>query len=112
MNDAHNASGVGISCATVDPVNTSAPTQCEQLEFGSVYPPVPVARESSRSVRAHIDDLIDWYERFNPAVRTVAANCCPSTLRKFCKKNGKRGGPWLYREREIIPMRKPRAEEE
>lgn len=59
-------------------------------------------------MRAHVDALIDWYERFNPSVRTVAVNCRPATLRKFCKKKG--GGPYTYREREIIPVRKPRAE--
>ena len=35
MNDAHNASGVGVSCATVDTVNTSAPTQREPQPFRS-----------------------------------------------------------------------------
>lgn len=61
-------------------------------------------------IRDHGDALIDWYERFNPSVRTVAVNCRPSTLKNFCNKNGVRGGPWLYRGREIVPMRKSEAE--
>lgn len=92
--------------------NTQAFTQRELPEFGSEpRQPFP-SPDSTRSVRSNVDALIDWYERFNPSVRTVAVNCRPATLRKFCKKNGVRGGPWLYREREIVPMRKPRAEVE
>lgn len=80
-----------------------------QLRFPEeVAPPDFV---STRSVQSNIDALIDWYERFKPQVTTVQVNCRPSTLRKFCRKNGKRGGPWLYRERVIVPTRKPRTEE-
>lgn len=83
----------------------------DQLKLAADFPSEPFpASDSERSVRSNVDALIDWYEKYNPAVRTVAVNCAPATLRKFCKKNGVRGGPWLYREREIIPMRKSRAE--
>jgi hypothetical protein len=79
----------------------SAQLSCFQDEA----PPVQPAR---RSVRDHIDELIDWYARFKPDTMTIQVNCRPSTLRKFCRKNGKRGGPWIYRERVIVPTLKPR----
>ncbi len=101
------------NCCSVEAVdNTTAATKRGQLEFGSLPDRAPFPeQDSTRSVRSNVDALIDWYERFNPSVRTVAVNCRPATLRKFCKKNGKRGGPWIYRGREIVPMRKPRRQE-
>jgi hypothetical protein len=104
---------VGNCCSVETVDNTTASTQLGQLEFGSISDRAPFPQpDSTRSVRSNVDALIDWYERFNPSVRTVAVNCRPATLRKFCSKKGKRGGPWLYRDKEIVPMRKTRAEGE
>jgi hypothetical protein len=103
---------VGNCCSVETVDNTTPPTKAGQLEFGSISERAPFPDYvSTRSVQSNVDTLIDWYERFNPGVRTVAVNCRPATLRKFCKKNGVRGGPWLYRNREIVPMRKSRAAE-
>jgi hypothetical protein len=65
----------------------------------------------ARSIQAKLDELIGWYDQFNPEVREVRVNCRPATLRKFCRKNGVRGGPWLYRDRVIVPALKPRSAE-
>lgn len=103
----------GKPCAVNDAGDSAAATQRGQLEFGSLPARAPFPDYvSTRSVRSNVDALIDWYERFNPSVRTVAVNCRAAALRKFCKKNGVRGGPWIYRDKVIVPMRKPRAEVE
>ena len=63
------------------------------------------------SVRSDLDELIDWYEANTPqAGRVIHVVATRSTVKKFARKHGKRGGPWIYREREIVPVRKPLKE--
>jgi len=56
------------------------------------------------SIKRDLDDLIDWYEDNNPSAgQTIPVRARPSTLSKFAKK--KRGGPYTYRARIIVPVR-------
>lgn len=61
------------------------------------------------SVKTDLDELIAWYETNKPGVKVIVACCTKNTLRKFAKRPV-RGGPFMYRDREIIPTRKPRKE--
>jgi hypothetical protein len=67
------------------------------------------------SVRKDLDELISWFERNNPeASRSIQVLATPNTVRRFAKRkrdeSGRviRGGPFVYRGREIVPIRKPR----
>jgi hypothetical protein len=65
------------------------------------------------SIRDDLDELIDWYEKYKPkAASEIPVRCTWHTLRKFCRKRRVRGGPWFYRDRVIIPIRKTRKERE
>lgn len=60
------------------------------------------------SAKQRVDDLISWYEQFNPdAGKQVSVRVTSSTVRKFARKSG---GAFMYRDREIVPMRKTRKE--
>jgi hypothetical protein len=64
------------------------------------------------SVRKKLDELIDWYELNKPdAGRAIKVNATPNTIRKFAKRKS-RGGPFVYREREIVAGRKGLLERE
>lgn len=56
------------------------------------------------TIRDDVDRLIDWYERHchiaGRVLPVLAASC---TVRKFARKQ-RRGGPFIYRECEIIPI--------
>ena len=62
------------------------------------------------TVRSSIDALIRWYETNAPvtAGRVLRVDATANTVRKFARKT--RGGPYMYRGREIVPARKPRKE--
>jgi hypothetical protein len=69
------------------------------------------------SICTKLNELIDWYEEQERRgarawTMKVRVRATPNTVRKFARK--KRGGPYLYREREIIPTRpyQPRAHAE
>lgn len=66
------------------------------------------------SIRRQLDELIDWYEREGEpdAGRVIPVAATRATVRKFARKHGVRNGPWLYRGREIVPVRKPRKQRE
>jgi hypothetical protein len=70
------------------------------------------------SVRKDIDELINWFEANNPrASRTLQVCATPNTVRRFAKRmrnaDGRiiRHGPYIYRGREIVPIRKPRNQQ-
>jgi hypothetical protein len=79
---------------------------------------LPQARGSreqeAMSIRRQLDELIDWYEREGAADagRVIPVVATRATVKKFARKHGVRNGPWLYRGREIVPVRKPRKERE
>lgn len=62
------------------------------------------------SVKSSVDALIKWYETNAPvtAGRILRVDATASTVRKFARKV--RGGPYMYKGREIVPGRKPRKE--
>lgn len=55
------------------------------------------------TVRAEVDELISWYEANKPEVKQIPVTCRPGTLHRFAKKI--RRGPFVYRDRELIPVR-------
>lgn len=61
------------------------------------------------NVRRALDELIDWYELHAPlAGQEIPVVASVNTVRKFARK--RRGQPYRYRERVIIPIRKSRRE--
>lgn len=59
------------------------------------------------TIREDLDRLIDWYEKHCHIVgRVIPVLAAPSTIRQFARK--KRGGPFLYRGCEIVPIGKAR----
>jgi hypothetical protein len=62
------------------------------------------------SIKKDLDELIAWYDANKPeAGKQIPVRCTRDTVRKFAKRTRK-GGAFMYREREIIPMRKSRKE--
>jgi hypothetical protein len=57
-------------------------------------------------IRSDLDQLIDWYEQHCLIVgRVIAVIAAPTTIAKFARK-GRRGGPYIYRNCEIVPLRR------
>jgi hypothetical protein len=56
------------------------------------------------TIRTDVDRLIDWYEHHCHIVgRVLPVLAASSTIGKFARKE-RRGGPYLYRGCEIIPI--------
>lgn len=63
------------------------------------------------SVRKNLDELIRWYEAHRPnAGHEIPVNATANTVRRFARKL-RRGGPYTYRDRIIVPVRPASAEE-
>lgn len=61
------------------------------------------------SVRTSLNKLIDWYESNDPQKgKVIRVDAAPNTVRKFARK--KRGGPYIYRNRTIVPTREARTQ--
>jgi len=60
------------------------------------------------SIRSDLDELIDWYEVHQPHVvgRVIPVVASESSIAHFARKNGIRRGPYIYRNCEIIPIRR------
>lgn len=60
------------------------------------------------TIRDDLDALIDWYEEHCLIVgRVIPVIAVPSTISKFARKQ-RRGGPFIYRDCEIVPVRRAR----
>jgi hypothetical protein len=63
------------------------------------------------TIRTDVDELISWYAANSPTVHLIAVNATANTLRKFCKRrDGRKGGPLVYRDHVIEPVRRSLAE--
>jgi hypothetical protein len=59
------------------------------------------------TIRSDLDELIDWYQIHQPLVvgRVIPVVAAEATVAHFARKNGIRGGPYIYRGCEIVPIR-------
>jgi hypothetical protein len=59
------------------------------------------------TIRSDLDELIDWYEQHcHIAGRVIPVIAARSTIHTFARK--RRGGPFTYRDCEIVPIRRAR----
>lgn len=64
------------------------------------------------TIRSDLDELIDWYEANQPLVvgRVIPVAATEGTIAQFASKRRIRGGPYMYRDCEIIAVRKSRKD--
>lgn len=63
------------------------------------------------TIRQDVDALISWHdENVGTKQGRFPVNCRPDSLRRFAKK--KRGGPWIYRGHELIPIKPKKVKPE
>jgi hypothetical protein len=62
------------------------------------------------TIRSDLDELIDWYQVHQPHVvgRVIPIVATEATVAQFARKNRVRGGPYIYRDCEIVPIARKR----
>lgn len=63
-------------------------------------------KANTRSVRAKVDQLIDWYEEQKKICPIIRVSATANTVRKFARK---RRGAYRYRDHVIVPMRRSQS---